>query len=91
MRPGCMPASQAPKFMAEKFQEGRIAAALGADNSLVEIYTSDKGTWTLIVTKPDGSGMACMVASGDTWTDIAPAIPQSGPVYRLLPAWGRGA
>ncbi|MGB0658681.1 MAG: hypothetical protein ACPGNV_00790 [Mangrovicoccus sp.] len=42
---------------------------LGANNSVVEIFASDKtGTWTITVTMPNGT--TCLIASGQAFEDL---------------------
>lgn len=42
-------------------------AALGTtgDGAVVELTTSDSGTWTLMLSLP--SGRTCLIASGENW------------------------
>ena len=46
---------------------GEFPTALGLDSngSVVELFTSAKDTWSLLVTRPDG--FSCLVAAGDAW------------------------
>lgn len=57
--------------LVNKYQESRIGMGLVNDTSLVEVYSSESGgTWTIIVTTPDGR--TCMVAAGKSWQEITP-------------------
>lgn len=50
----------------KKYGETRRAAGLQNRGSVTEIFASEKtGTWTIIVTRPDG--VACAVAAGEAW------------------------
>ena len=46
---------------------------MATDGSLFEIFTSDKGTWSLLIT--NGQKVSCIVAAGDMWL----AKPVLGP------------
>ena len=53
-----------------RFGEVRQSIGLGQNNSVVEMFASTAtGTWTIVVTTPNG--MACLVASGENWEDVA--------------------
>jgi len=38
--------------------------------------TSDTGTWTITLTTPNG--LTCLVASGQSWEELAEALPPDG-------------
>lgn len=50
------------------FSEQPWAAGLASNGSLVEIFASKQGTWTIIFTRPGGP--SCLVAVGDNWQRI---------------------
>lgn len=47
---------------------------LGTGGTLVELLTAKSGTWTMIVTTPQG--ITCLMAVGKHWQDIKP--PEGG-------------
>ena len=52
------------------YGETRQSIGLGQNNAIVETWASDStGTWTIIVTLPDG--ISCLVASGESWEHLA--------------------
>ena len=52
----------------EKYGEERRGAGLQNAQTIIEIFASEKtGTWTLVVSRTDGS--ACAVAAGEAWRD----------------------
>ena len=58
----------------ERLQEGygetRQSIGLGRNNAIVETWASAAtGSWTIIVTLPDG--MSCLIASGESWEQLA--------------------
>jgi hypothetical protein len=59
-----------------KYKEQRTGMGLVGSTGLVEVYTGESGSWTIIVTKTDGT--ACIVAAGDSWTDFARKPKLSG-------------
>lgn len=56
-----------------KYQETRQAVGLIANNGAAELYVSEKGTWTMLVTL--ASGKSCIIAAGHSW-DSSPTLAQ---------------
>lgn len=62
--------------LGRKYAELRIGFGRLDDGRLVEIFASPRGTWTLLVTRPNGP--TCLVGWGDGWETIAdPKIEES--------------
>lgn len=64
-------------LLAGKYHEAPSATGVTSAGGLIEVLTSDSGSWTIIVTSP--YGRSCMVASGDGWHTFRPAGPDPGP------------
>jgi hypothetical protein len=47
------------------YQEFNSAMGMSTNGGLVELYTSDKGTWTLMLSQPNG--VSCLIAAGENW------------------------
>ncbi len=56
-----------------KYNETRQAVGLIADSGAAELFVSEKGTWTMLVTL--ASGKSCIIAAGHSW-DSAPTLAQ---------------
>lgn len=56
------------KHLGEGYAEAPVAMGLASNGSVLEVLASDKGTWTIILTMPDGR--SCVVASGEAWEEI---------------------
>ena len=56
-----------------KYQESRRAVGLISNNGAAELYVSEKGTWTMLVTL--GTGKSCIIAAGHDW-DALPTLAQ---------------
>jgi len=50
-----------------QFEERQSAAGLANSGDLLEVFTSKGGSWTILITRPDGT--SCLVATGDTWME----------------------
>lgn len=67
--PSCRPHDEVAKFLTEK--HGEQVAGIGvARNHAVEFYVSERGTWSFVVTSPDG--ISCIMAVGADWQTLTP-------------------
>ena len=60
----------------KRYAEKPISMGLANNGTVVEVYASETGTWTIIMTHPNG--LSCLVAAGEGWEDLAPAIAGAG-------------
>ncbi len=68
-QPQCNERDNVLELLAKKYQETPIAAGVTNTGGLVEVLTDSKGgTWTIIVTTPQG--MSCLVAAGEGWRNM---------------------
>jgi hypothetical protein len=51
-----------------KYQEERRVMGVINQQTVMEIFMSPKGTWTVLVT--DTTGTSCMTASGEDWQEV---------------------
>ncbi len=61
------------KSLGMKYHEKLVASGLADAGSMIEIFASKKGTWTMIVTSPNGR--SCYMASGENW-EAMPRLAQ---------------
>ena len=72
----CAPHDVVVERLASGYGESRQAIALGANNSVVEVFASEEsGSWTITVTMPGGP--TCLVASGQAFEMVAEALPNT--------------
>ncbi|MBO6777136.1 MAG: hypothetical protein JJ897_16880 [Marinibacterium sp.] len=70
----CAPRPVVLEQLTVKHGETRQSIGVAANNSVVEVFTSeDTGSWTITVTLP--SGITCIVASGQSFETLAEALP----------------
>ncbi len=62
-------------FLAKKYQERVYATGLVGPRGAMEIYVSEAGTWTVLLTTPQK--ISCIVAAGDSWADVPMEPPAS--------------
>ncbi len=56
-----------------RFDEKPVARGLANNGTVMEVFsTRDGGSWTMVVTMPNGT--SCVVAAGEGWTEVLPQI-----------------
>ena len=63
-------------MLATKYGETRRSIGLAANNTVMELFASPTGSWTITVTLPEG--MTCLMASGQGFETIAEERPAMG-------------
>lgn len=63
--PGCGKTKEIFKELSEKFKEMPVGAGLNGGNELVSVFVSETGTFTVVVTSPQGT--SCIRSSGTDW------------------------
>lgn len=67
----CAAREQVVARLAERFGETLQSIGMRGADAMIEVYASEAtGTWTILLTRPDGA--ACLIASGDAWEPRAP-------------------
>ncbi|MBX9824417.1 MAG: hypothetical protein K2Y27_05405 [Xanthobacteraceae bacterium] len=61
----CGQRAEVEKMLKEQFGERAMANGLAHTGAVAEVFTSPKGTWTIIATAPNG--MSCLIGSGEAW------------------------
>ncbi|MBE1285807.1 MAG: hypothetical protein GJ676_21015 [Rhodobacteraceae bacterium] len=73
----CAPRPAVLERLAEGYGETRRGIGLGSQGAVVEVFASDEtGTWTITVTLPNG--MTCLIASGQSYENLAESLPSPG-------------
>ena len=60
----------------DRWQEVLTANGLANDNRLIEVFVSKKGSWTIIISDPNGR--SCVASSGQNWTLQESKYPDQG-------------
>ncbi len=63
--------------LAATFGETLQSIGLAANNTVVEIYASEAGSWTITVSTAEGQ--TCLVAAGQAFQHIPEALPDPDP------------
>ncbi len=60
------------------YKEGRAGIGLAASGTVVELFTADSGTWTMLMTAP--GGQTCVMGSGEGWEQTQRPKPVAGKI-----------
>ncbi|MEM7633882.1 MAG: hypothetical protein AAF299_04940 [Pseudomonadota bacterium] len=65
-------------FLGKKYKETRIGMGLINAGQMMELYMSEQGSWTVLITRPDG--VSCFGPVGKNWMHIKakPAKTETG-------------
>ncbi len=63
------------KVLIDKYKETPRALGLSSAKMAMEIYASEKGTWTVMMTMANGT--TCIMAAGHSWHQAAKALKGS--------------
>jgi cation diffusion facilitator CzcD-associated flavoprotein CzcO len=70
--PQCGPHEKITEVLYKRFLESRQALGLAGQASVIELFVSDKGTWTLTATTT--AGRTCVIATGEAWQEYPKRI-----------------
>ena len=59
-----------------QYKESPRAIGLVSQKAVLELFVSDSGTWTVVVTDPQG--VSCVLAAGQSWEEIPVASNAPG-------------
>lgn len=62
--------------LTNRYGESRQAIGLAANSTVMEMFASEAGSWTITVTMPDG--MVCLLASGENFETLREPLPAKG-------------
>lgn len=72
----CAPRADLIESLAQKYGEQLTSGGLSGPDMLVEIWTGEEGSWTILMTY--ASGTSCIMAAGQNWTEF-PGSPDGFP------------
>ena len=58
------------------YAEAPISMGVTTGGAVVEIYASQQGTWTLVITQPNG--VSCLIAAGQDWETLPKLVAGQG-------------
>ena len=54
--------------LSHNYAEAPVAMGLVSNGTILEVLVSKNGSWTVIVTRPDGT--SCLLAAGEAWEEL---------------------
>ena len=64
----CGPRPSILSNLARIYAEEPVAIGLAANGEVVELLSSESGSWTILATRPNG--VACILLGGEAWESI---------------------
>lgn len=61
----CGPRDKIATVLGQRFQENRQALGISGQSSVIELFVSMSGSWTM--TSTNTQGLTCIVATGEAW------------------------
>jgi hypothetical protein len=73
--PTCGPHETVVQSLAEQYREQPQSVGVIDNNTVLEVFVSDAGTWTIVVT--DTAGRSCVLSAGEGWDSntVVAALP----------------
>jgi len=65
--------------LTDGYEEKQTSAGIARNGSLVEVFSSAQGSWTIIYTIP--GGQTCLMAVGDSWQILREPLTVTGQSY----------
>jgi hypothetical protein len=75
----CASRSDFIAFLKDRFGEVEVGQGLSSRGHLVEVFVSPAGSWTILLSQPDGQ--SCFVDAGEAWV-MVPSAGQSREAVR---------
>ena len=50
------------------YAEAPVSIGVTTSGAVIEVFASEKGTWTLVLTQPNG--LSCLIAAGLDWESL---------------------
>ena len=58
------------------FSEAPISMGLASNGSIIEVFASNDHTWTIVMTRPDGT--SCVLMAGENWENLPTRVAGLG-------------
>lgn len=61
----CVDRAEAAMNLKKKFAEVPVSMVLSKQGTVIEVFASSEGSWSIVMTFPNG--MSCIMAAGEEW------------------------
>ncbi len=66
----CGPRPDVVANLERTYDEYPSSMGLASNGTVIEVFVSEKGSFTVIMTRPDG--MSCLMVAGENWENVPP-------------------
>ena len=67
-QPVCGSHQSISENLKKSYTEAPVSMGITSGGGIIEVFSSPKGTWTLVITQPNG--MSCLIAAGQDWEEL---------------------
>jgi hypothetical protein len=60
----------------QAYAEAPVSMGVTVGGAVVEVFASQNGTWTLVITQPNG--VSCLIAAGQDWETLPKLVADQG-------------
>ena len=64
----CGPRGEVVANLEKGYAEHPVSMGLASNGAVIEVFASEAGTFTIVMTKPNG--LSCLVAAGNNWEEL---------------------
>ncbi len=64
----CIARAEAATNLKKKFAEVPVSMGLSKQGTVIEVFASPEGSWSIVMTFPNG--MSCIMAAGEEWQSM---------------------
>jgi hypothetical protein len=78
----CGPRKMVVDQLGREYAEVPVNRGVTSEGALIELLASPSGSWTLLISLPNGQ--SCLAASGESWEQLDPQVARTDPaVFKL--------
>lgn len=78
----CGPRKTVVEQLGREYAEVPVNRGITSEGALIELLASPSGSWTLLISLPNGK--SCLAAAGESWEQLDPQTARSDPVTLKL-------
>ena len=67
-QPVCGSHQSISENLKKSYTEAPVSMGLTASGGIIEVFASQEGTWTMVITQPNGT--SCLIAVGQDWENL---------------------
>ena len=72
----CAPWEKLAANLKAEYAEKPISNGIVNNGSLIQVFASKNGSWSLVMTDP--RGISCLIATGESWENMPEEIEEEG-------------